>query len=176
MDRYYTQTIGTPVLTTSGIPVGRIFEIVIDPDNGKLVGFLLAPLGRYVIAPTDILLWDQHIFIHDEDDILETAEILKVHEILSKNIAILRKKVFTQSGKYIGKVYDIGINPKLFIMTKLAVAKNIAGLFPFDEKIIAHKNIVEIKKDRIIVKDDNATVHAKEKNNAEEKLQIDIAA
>lgn len=175
MERYYTQTIGSAVFSTSGIPVGRIIEIVIEPETGKVAGFLLAPRGEYVIAPNDILFWEKNIFIHDEEDILETGEIIKVHEVLKKNIPILHSKVFTKSGTYLGKVYDIGINPKFFVMTKLAVAKNILGLFPFDEKIIAHKNILEIKKDRIIVKDIEATVRAKEKAQKEENLQIDIA-
>lgn len=175
MERYYTQTIGSPIFTTNGLPAGRIIEIVIEPETGKVVGFLLAPKGQYVIAPGDILFWEKNIFIHDEEDILQTDEIIKVHEVLRKNIPILHNKVFTKSGTFLGKVYDIGINPKFFVLTKLAVAKNIFGLFPFDEKIIVHKNILEIKKDRIIVKDIEATVRAKEKSEKEENLQIDIA-
>ncbi len=176
MDRYYSQTIGSAVLTTTGIPVARIVEIVIDTDTGKVAGFLLSPRGQYVLATNDILFWDQHIFVHDEEDILETDEIIKVQDILKKNISILRKKVFTKNGRYLGKVYDIGINPKLFVLTKLAVAKNVLGLFPFDEKIIAHKNILEIKNDRIIVKDVDAKERVPEKaRSAKENFQIDIA-
>jgi len=98
-----------------------------------------------------------------------------VTKVLSQNIPILRSKVYTKKGLYLGKVYDIGINPKLFVLTKLAVAKNILGFFPYDEKIIAHKNILEIKKDRIVVKDNDATVSIKEPENQEENLKIDIA-
>lgn len=176
MDKYYTQTIGTPVLAISGTVAGRIAEIVIDPETGKVLGFLLAPKGREVIAPNDIIFWEQNIFIHDEEDILETHEIIKVRDVLRKNIPIMRAKVFTKSGKYLGKVYDIGINPKFFMMTKLAVAKNVLGLFPYDEKLIAHGDILEITKERIIVKEVEARVRAAEKSaEAKEKLQIDTA-
>jgi len=176
MDRYYTQTIGTPVLAISGTVAGSIAEIVIDPETGKVIGFLLAPKGQDVIAPNDIIFWEQNIFIHDEDDILETHEIIKVSEVLKKNIPILHAKVFTKNGKYLGKVYDIGINPKLFVMTRIAVAKNVLGLFPYDEKIIAHGDILEITKEKIIVKDVEARVRATEKSaSAKENLQIDIA-
>jgi sporulation protein YlmC with PRC-barrel domain len=175
MDRYYSQTLGTTVLTTSGMPAGRICEIVIEPETGKVAGFLLEPRGEYVIAPADVLFWDENIFIHDEEDILPTGEIIKVRQTLENEIPILRSKVYTKKGLFLGKVYDIGINPKLFVMTKIVVAKNIFGLFPYDEKIIAHGDILEIKKDRVIVKDVEATVPVKEKARAKESLQIDIA-
>ncbi len=175
MDRYYTQTIGAPILTTSGMPAGRVGDIVIEPETGKVVGFLLAPRGQYVIAPADILFWEDNIFIHDQEDILETGEIIKVQQVLKKEIRIMYNRVFTEKGKYLGKVYDIGMNPKFYVMTKLAIAKNILGLFPYDEKIIARGNILEIKKDRIIVKDVEATVPVKAKARSEENLKIDIA-
>ena len=174
MERYYTQTIGTPLFTSDGIVVGLIIEIVIDPATGKVAGFLLTPGGQHVVAPNDVIFWEKNIFIQDEEDILETHEIFKVAEILQKNIPIIGNKVFTKNGTYLGKVYDIGLNPKLFVMTKLAVAKNILGLFPHDKKLIAHANILEIKPDRIIVKNIEATVPAKEKTK-EESLKIDIA-
>lgn len=174
MDRYYTQTVGSPVLTASGMIAGKIIEIVIEPETGAVTGFLLAPRGQQVVSPSDIIFWQDNLFIQDEDDILETHEIIKVKEILNKGIPIMRNKVYTKKGVFIGKVYDIGLNPKLFVMTKLAVAKNIFGLFPFDEKIIAHGDILEIKKDRIIIKDLEATEKVKV-SSAKEKLQIDIA-
>jgi len=175
MDRYYSQTIGTTVLTTSGIAVGRIAEVVIEPETGKVVGFLLGSRSQNVIAPNDIVFWEDQIFIHDEDDILETNEILNVQHTLQKNIPIMQNKVYTKKGTLLGKVYDVAINPKLFVMTKIVVAKNILGLFPYDEKIIVHGDILEIKQDRIIVKDLEARVRVKEKAAAKEKFQIDIA-
>lgn len=176
MDRYYTQTIGVPVHTTSGGQAGRVIEIVIDPETGKIAGFLLSPRGQYVVAPSDIVFWDEHLFIHDEDDILETDEILKVQEILKKNIPIFGNKVYTKSGKYMGKVYDIGIHPKFFTLTKLAVAKNILGLFPYEEKLISFSDIVEITHDKVTIKDSDAKITEKEKSKDKDKLRIDIVA
>ena len=163
MDRYYTQTLGAPVITASGTTVSRIVEIVIDPENGKVVGFLLGHRGEYVLAPADIIFWDDGIFVQDEDDILETQEIIKVQEVLKKNLPIFGAKVFTKKGVYIGKVYDIGIDQKFFVMTTIAVAKNILGLFPYDEKILPQNHILEVKPDRIIVKDIDAKVRNKAK-------------
>lgn len=174
MDRYYTQTIGSPVLTASGMIAGRIIEIVIEPETGVIAGFLLGPRGQHVVAPSDVIFWQDNIFIQDEEDILETHEIIKVKEVLKKGIPIMRNKVYTKKGVYVGKVYDIGLNPKLFVMNKLAVAKNIFGLFPFDEKIIARGDILEIKKDRIIIKDLEAEEKVKARS-AKESLRIDIA-
>lgn len=175
MDRYYSQTIGSVILTTAGVPVGRVIEIAIEPETGKITGFLLAPRGQNVVAPSDVLFWNESLFIHDEDNVIETEDIIKLREVLEKNIPILHNKVYTKKGLYLGKVYDIGMSSKFFVMTKLAVAKDIFGLFPYDEKLIAHGNILEIKKDRIIVKDVAGTVPVKESASAKENLQIDIS-
>ena len=176
MDRYYSQAVNTHVFTISGQHVGKITEVVINIETGTIVGFLLGSKGNHVIAPNDVILWDQHIIIHDIDDILETEEIIKVKKALEKNIPIIHNSVVTKSGVYLGKVYDFAINPKLFVMTKIIVAKSLLGLFPYDEKIIAHQDILEIKKDTIIVKDPYRTELAKEKSDEEKaNLQIDIA-
>lgn len=175
MDRYYSQVIGTTVLTTSGGAAGRVFEIVIDPATGKIHGFLLGNKGENVIAPADILFWEDQLFIQDEEDVLETHEIIKVQEILKLHIPILHSRVYTQKGKFLGKVYDIGLNPRMFVLSRIVVAKNILGLFPYDEKIIARGDILEITAEKVIVRDLEAKVTEKEKATGKKSLRIDIS-
>lgn len=175
MERYYSQAIKTGIVSTGGEIVARTLEVVVDPETGKIAGFLLAPKGKKVISPSDVIFWDQHIIIHDAHDILDTGEILKVKEILSKNIPIIKNKVYTQNKLFLGNVLDFVINPKLFTLTKIIVAKNFLKFFLYDEKIISYQNIIEIKKDGIIVKDPTATVKIKEKLATGSKLRVDAA-
>ena len=177
MERYYSQTVGTEIFTETGLRVGRVLDVVTDPNTGKIQGFLLAPRGREAISPLDVLYWSNRIIVHDSEDILDADEIVKIRKVLELDIPIIRNKVETENGEYLGHVFDYTIDNKLFIMTKILVAKSFLWLFPHDERIIAHKNIVEIKKDVIIVKNSGGTVRVREKKpqKMKEKLSIDPA-
>jgi sporulation protein YlmC with PRC-barrel domain len=171
MDKYYTETIGLPIITTSGDRAGNVFDIIINPENGKLVGLLMAPSGGKVLAPLDIIYWNDRIEIHSAEDILEAEEIQMVHHCLKKNIRIYGNKVMTKSGEYLGRVIDFAVHNKLFVLTRIVVAKSVFGLIKYNKRIIAHKDILEIKRGEIIVKDPLPPVRAK----ATAKLSVDIA-
>lgn len=175
MDRYYSQTVGTEVFTPEGSRVGKVTEVVIDPETGKLLGFLLGPHGQYIITPSDVLFWNDQITISDVDDILETAEIFKVQQVLQKDIPVLKNKVVTEKGLYLGHVLDFAIHTRLFVLTKMYVAKKMLGLFPYDEKLIAHKNILQMKKEAIIVKNPSTEIPVKDSKLLKNKLHIDVA-
>ncbi len=175
MERYYSQTIGAEIFSETGIKIGRVFEVVIDSDTGKIAGFLLMPLGQKVISPRDVIFWNRQLVITDSDDVLETDEIIKVREVLKKNIRIFKNKVLTKKGDYLGRVVDFNMDTGHFMLTKILVAKSFAGLFHYDEKIIAHHNILEIRSDAVIVKNPESTVPVNDKKDQQRKLGIDIA-
>jgi len=72
---------------------------------------------------------------------------------MKKNIRVFHNRVITKSGLHLGKVVDFAVNNKMFVLTKIVVAKTILGIISYDYRVIAHKDIIEIKKDAIIVKD-----------------------
>lgn len=168
MEKYYSQLIGTPIITDAGQTAGHLCDLVFNPDNGKVIGFIVAPNGQKVISPMDILQLEKKIYIHDVEDILHTEDIHQVAQILNKRIRIYKSKVVTQKGLYLGHVIDFAIHDKFFILTKIMVAKKILKIFYFDKKIISSNDIIEIKKDKIIVKDPLQVIPLK-------KLSIDAA-
>ncbi len=170
MDQYFSQTAGTPVITESGHRIGRVYNIVINTDTGKVAGLLVSPGGRKVLAPVDVLSWNKVIEVHDEDVILEIDEIRQVQDCLKKDIPVLGNRVYTKSGTYLGKVIDYAVNDKLFVMTKIIVARTILGVITYKNRIIVHQDIIEIKKDAIIVKDPLRPVAVKTA-----KLRVDAA-
>ncbi len=172
MDRYYTQIVGIPVLTDSGQKVARIYDVVLNTDTGKVVGFLTSPTGQKVLAPFDIIGWSGALTVHDEEAILDSEEIHQVTEALKKGIRVFRNNVVTKSGEKMGRVIDFAINDKMFVLTRIIVAKAFLGLISYDRRIIAHKDILEIKKDKIIVKDPLRLEPVK----ATTKLRVDIAS
>jgi len=163
MDKYFSQTVGIPVVTEFGQKVGRVFDVIINTDNGKVVGFLVSSSGHKVIAPVDILTWDHALYIHDFEDILEVDEIHSVREAMRKGIRVWRSRVVTKSGENLGHVVDFMMHDKLFVLTKIVVAKSFLGLINYRRRVIAHKDILEIKKDRIIVKDPLRPIPVKSK-------------
>ncbi len=175
MERYYTQAINAEVVSNNGALISRVLEVVVDPDTGKIAGFLLFPKGQKVLAPSDIVFWDQHIVVQDADDILETNEILKVKEVLAKHTPIIKNKVFTEDKIYLGTVMNFAIDTKHFVLTKILVAKTFLGIFSHDEKIITYNNIIEIRSDAIIVKNLKMPLRVKEQSTAKGELKIDVA-
>ncbi|MBU0667497.1 PRC-barrel domain-containing protein [Patescibacteria group bacterium] len=153
MENYYRQTIGSPVVTRSGETLTIVRDIIFDHETGKIVGFLVTKGKNLAVTPIDILRWNKSIFIHDRNDIVEIEEVVKLHRAVEKNISIYNKKVFTKSGDYTGKVIDYGMHGTFFELTCLIVAKSFLGLIFWDRKIISAKDIIEVQKDRIIVKD-----------------------
>ena len=175
MDKYYSQIIATEIITETGHYAGRVSDVVVDPDTGKVLGFLVGSKRQKIVASADILFWNQRVIIHDMSDIFDLEEIIKIEKIVKNNIPIINNKVVTKSGMQLGKVYDFAIHPQLFVLTKVFVTKSFLGVFGYDRKMIAHKNILEIKKDMIIVKDPVELIPTEEKKaNLKPKLRIDI--
>jgi sporulation protein YlmC with PRC-barrel domain len=152
MEKLYTQTIGLPVVTEYGHIVGRVFDIIVNPDTGKVAAFALGPIGQKVISPIDVITWSGALIINDEESILEQEDIQMVSRILEKNIYIRGAKVYTKSGEYMGKVGDVAYNTKTFMLTVLLIGKSFLGVY-YDKKNVAHKDIIEITSGKIIIKD-----------------------
>ncbi|MCA9373898.1 MAG: PRC-barrel domain-containing protein [Candidatus Gracilibacteria bacterium] len=169
MEKYYRQTIGLPVISHSRQPLTRVRDVIIDTDKGKIVGFFVMGGSNHVVAPIDILEWNSVIMINDQEDIIEPDEVHTIREALKKDATIFKKRVYTKSGDYLGKVLDFGMNSQLYELTVIIVSKAFLSLFFWDKKIISSKDIIRIKPDRIIVKDLVQTVPM-------EKFQVDMAS
>lgn len=173
MEKLYTQTIGLPVVTEHGRIVGRVFDIIVNPDTGKIAAFVLGPTGQKVVSPIDVLSWSNALIINDEESILNPEDIQIVAHINQKNIRIKGQKVVTKSGEYIGKVGDIAFNSKMFMLTVLLIGKSFLGIY-YDKKNVAHKDILEITSEKIIIKDPLRLIPVKAKKLSP-KLSTDAA-
>lgn len=151
---FYSNIVGTLVFEDdTPRPVAMIKDLVMDPDRGTLIAFVLNQNKELVISPMDVISLKQVMKINDADNIVEAAEILRVREVLKSHRPIYGAKVFTKSGEALGKVFDFSIDAKTYDLNKIFVAKNILGLFRYDSLIIPAKSIIEVKPYKIIVKD-----------------------
>ena len=152
MEKYLSQIIGTPVVSENGQILNRVLDLCVNTDNGKVVGFLMAPSGQTVIAPIDVIEWNDTLLIHDRDDIIPSAEIHQIATVRERNIRILGNKVVTKDGVYLGKVSNYAVHTKFLTLTKIISTKSILGLIRYGRLIIGSKDILEIKKDCVVVK------------------------
>lgn len=147
--------------------LSRIFDLAIDTEKGKIVGFLLAPVGNKVVAPVDVVSWGSQLVVSDSEDILEIDEIQAVIKVLTRNIPIYRNRVYTKDGLYLGRVINFAVHAKMLTLTKIVVAKRFLGI-RHGRLIINSKDIIEINKDSIVVRNLIDTVSIK-------KLSPDMA-
>lgn len=162
MERYFSKIIGTPVYEDSVRPITSIKDLVIDPENGKIIALVVDLSRNLVITPMDIISWYEGVKIHSSNDIVDAGDILRVQNVQQEGIRIHRNKVETKDGKYLGKVFDFAIEPKSLILNKLFVAKDFLGIVRYDSRIISYSSILEILPDKIVVKNDLGTIKQEE--------------
>lgn len=163
MEKPYSETIGLPLLVEGMGKAGRITDILIDTTDGRIAAFFVSNGHMKIIAPIDIVFFGQAIVVSDFEDIIDADELIKAKETIEKDIFILKSRVETKKGAYLGRVYDYFIDTSFYGLTKIVVYKSYMGLFKTPERIIPAKDIIEIKKGLIIVKNEWATKFAEQK-------------
>lgn len=150
------------VTEDSSRTVGRILNVLIDPDNGQVVAFSLDFSFQRVIVPMDIRGWFREVVIARSDDVLGIDDVVRVREVLNKDAMIFKNRVFAKnanhsaknSERYLGRVHDFSINIEQMMLSKIFVAKSLLGLVRFQQRIIPFSQILEIQRDKILVKYD----------------------
>lgn len=150
-----------PVLDEySRSPLALVQDVIIDPENGKLLVFVVKK--NHIITPFDIEHINSALYIADKSRIISFNDVLRAQNVAKLKIPIIRTRVFTQrKHAYIGRVVDYEIDTTHFMLAKIHVAKLFLFL-RFQERIIDYRAIIKISKTEIIVKD-AAEVEAKEK-------------
>lgn len=159
MEKLYSKILRCPVVEEDSMrPITGIRDLVIDPADGRVVAVEVTKGREMVISPMDIVSWGSVLKIRDKDDIVEVQDLVRAKEVWDRRAQIFDQRVETEGGKALGRVVDFVIDGKFLILKKLYVARVFLGLFRMESRIIAAKNIVEILPDKIIVKDDLATI------------------
>lgn len=164
MHKLYSETIGQPVFTEySKSPVALIQDLVIDPENGKILAFVVKK--KYIIVPMDVEKFSNGLYISDSDKIIPVDDVLRVQEVLKRGIKIIGNKVVTEKTKvHIGQVADYEIDTTHMVLSSIHAARMFL-FFRLEERIIPFHSIVKINKESIIVK--NASVVAKAESKEE---------
>ncbi len=169
MEKLYTKILNTPIREDDEVrPITTVKDLIVDPENGVVVGVVVNQNAKLIVAPHDILSFGDTIFVHGREAIVQIEDVLRADTVFKKGLKIFHNKVVTESGKELGIVADFSIDTKSLILQKIFVAKSIFGILHYDQRIIPAKNIVEIKAEKIIVKDDLGIVKEKERVRVED--------
>lgn len=93
------------------------------------------------------------VIIDYEDKLSEKEDLIRQKEIIDSKFDLMGAKVYTQSGKKIGRVKDLSIDYQDFYILKLHIKARAIQRVLNERLLVDRTDIVEIKKDRIIVKD-----------------------
>ncbi len=151
MIAFQSEFISTPVLKKDeNIPCATVIKIVISHVTGKILG---VKTDKGVIAETDIIEWKPNITISDNAKIDDKIAMKAIEDEESFNIEILGNSVETEKGQKIGEVIDFLIDTKKGRLSSLHVSKNILTV-PIDKRIIPASQIIEIRSEVIVVRED----------------------
>jgi len=147
--------IGLPILEgISGNKIAVIKNIIVDPENGKTLAFLMAQsfLGQKnrVVSFKDILkIFADGVLIKDRENIINAKEVFKINEILDKKIFLIGSLVMTQNGQKIGFLEDFLLDIDFQNILTLVVKKR----FSTERRIISAERILSILPGKIIIRD-----------------------
>ena len=169
--------IGTEIIDNTNHDIhGRVADLIIDPDRGKLIALLvISPSSRDLLSlqMDDVISWGNRIHIRDAETIGPVQEVIRLQKYLTSRRRIISQRIYTKSGTYIGKCCDVQFRTDTF---------DVEWIFPrrFFRKGLAlpTSDILEVKESAIIVKDQNPKeekVEA-EKDINEVKLETAVSA
>jgi len=133
--------------------IGEIRQLLIEPENGTLLGFLVQTGGilspKKVLSAVDIREWDPNGLVTESiDNLVPPAEIVRIKEVLDKKIILIGMAAKTESGKRLGTVEDLLIDTDTNTVAKYYL-KDLLG----QAKIFTADKVIKIEK-AIIFTDD----------------------
>lgn len=146
--------IGLPVAAMdSGAKVGNIGQIVIDPVNGRILGFLIRGGGFFsamkALSIVDIREWDPNgLVTNTYENIVEPKEIIRLNEIYELNINFLELSAKTESGKSLGKVEDLLLDTETETVAKYYL-KDLLG----NSRVLSSDKVIKVDKNIIFADD-----------------------
>ena len=158
-----TSLIGTDVISIhSGQNIGKITDWLVATKDLKveLLKIVSADKKTYYLMTRDVRAIGNNIkfmiIIDSADKLSEKEDLLRHQELIDSNFNLRGLKVITQSGKRIGKVKDLSIDDQDFFIIKFHIKARALKRIANERLLVDRGDIIEIKKDRIIIKDSYA--------------------
>lgn len=163
-----SRLINCPILSLHvGGKVASVTETIIDPDTLKLLACRVdgSLVGREVgdVLPMNSVREFSRLgmIIDSVDELVESDEIIRIHDVLALNFNLIGLKVETKKGSKLGKVSDATIDSDSWQIEQLTVQRPLLKAFLDPELIVSRSQIIEVTDYKVIVKDSEAEVKEK---------------
>ena len=134
--------------------VGEILQLLIDPKNGALLGFLVRAGGLFsgpkALSIIDIREWDPNgLVILSVNHVVPVDDIVRLKKIVDDKTIILGMKAQTESSKSLGNIDNLLIDTDANAVVKYYVKNILTG----DERVFPSSAVVKIDK-AVVFQDD----------------------
>ncbi len=152
----YSKLIGLPIMELkTQTKLGNVEEIVFNKTNFKISGLVtkssIIPFinKTTIVASSDLIeISNEALIAQNCDSVISLDESPRIKELIKGGYHGINQKVYTKSGKYIGKVHDLYLETSTFEVVKILVRNIIT------ERLIGANQIIEVKGKKIYIKDD----------------------
>lgn len=149
MLQYYSKIVGKNVIGQYGPrAIAVVKNLILDHEKGIILALETNKNGQ-IVSLVDILKWDDKIVVNDDSALITKDEIVRLNQI--KPFSLINHPVKTRDGDFVGYIQDFTFDSNTGRLMHLYVAKKKFGV-RFDRRIISVNDIIEIKKEAVIVK------------------------
>jgi uncharacterized protein YrrD len=136
--------------------VGIIKQIIVDPENGQLLGFLVSQGlfgGVKALSIIDVQYWDTAgLITKTEENLVDPNEIIRIKNVLDRNIILFDMPAETEDGISLGIIEDFLIETETGSVLKYYL-KDILG----KSRIISADKVIKIEQ-KIIFSDNEGFI------------------
>lgn len=138
----------------SSSKVGEVNRLIFDPEKLTLMGVEVKIKSFFrsqkkYLSFIDIIDFDKNgLVVKDNESLLDLSELIRFEKVLKNKISILNQKAYTESNKYLGKVFDLLIDVESAHIYKFYLANF------FNEQIFTSDKIVKINNEGVFFSDD----------------------
>jgi len=163
MQKLSSELVGRPIVSVqSSQHLGTLTGFILSNEDLKIVACTVAVPGTknvHYLLPNDIRFFNaQKILVDSHQNLSEFADLVRYQHTITDNYMLIGKKVETTAGKKLGKVTSFLFDPAHYYVTKLGVTPPLFKKFLVTHLLIDRADIIETKKNTIIVKENVAKI------------------
>lgn len=166
-----------PILSLHvGGPVAEIREAVIDPEDLRIVAYVVdGPIIRNdpdvgnILDTNDVREISNSGLIIDSTDRFTTRDdVVRFDKVMELGFHLVGLKVVTQDGKKLGKIVDYTLDSSTFMIYQLIIQRPFMSSLIDPELTINRSQIIEVDDYKVTIKHDKAEVKMPKKKKSDE--------